>query len=337
MQDSQVPARFSIPFGNSAGAGFIRPIPTASQIGIQDGAASLTDGFPPDCFSPVGAGGVPPFGQDANGILNQVSAWCRWVAVGGPTYYDAGFSGSIGGYPKGAILGSASIAGRLYVSTADNNTVNPDVDATNYAQIPPASIAPTFTQLTNGTGAYVPKAGCVRIECRMIGAGGGGGATGGSAGSGAFTTFGGWTALGGGGGQNSGTIPAGGGQTTPGTTGSGAVWERTPGASGNVAQITVVSAPGSVTGPGQPGASSRFGGGGAANGNDGICPGSGGGSSSVGNGQQVTSGAAAEYVEFSWPAPFPASIPYSVAPNGLKGSGQSRGAPGIIIIKELYQ
>jgi len=62
MLSTSIPPKFPIPFANAAGPSFIRPIPTASQIGIQDGAASLTDGFPPDCFTPVVAGGTPPFG-----------------------------------------------------------------------------------------------------------------------------------------------------------------------------------------------------------------------------------------------------------------------------------
>ena len=61
MLASAIPIKFPIPFGNSAGGGYIRPIPQASQIGIANGAASLTDGFPPLNFLPLGSGGVPPF------------------------------------------------------------------------------------------------------------------------------------------------------------------------------------------------------------------------------------------------------------------------------------
>ena len=39
MQSSAIPAKFPSPFANNAGAGFIRPIPTASQISVSPGAA----------------------------------------------------------------------------------------------------------------------------------------------------------------------------------------------------------------------------------------------------------------------------------------------------------
>lgn len=126
MLAASIPVKFPIPFANAADPADIRPVPQASQIGIQDGAASLTDGFPPINFIPVGAGGVPPFGQDFNGLLYQISAWNQWQAAGGPVKFDATFSTAIGGYPNGAEVLSATTAGLWWRSTADNNTTNPD-------------------------------------------------------------------------------------------------------------------------------------------------------------------------------------------------------------------
>ena len=97
LTSTSVPTKNTIPWGNSAGGGFIRAIPTPSQIGIQDGAASFADGFPPLNFAPVASGGVPPFGQDMNGILNQITAWTRWQAAGGPIRYDVSFAVAVGG------------------------------------------------------------------------------------------------------------------------------------------------------------------------------------------------------------------------------------------------
>ena len=109
MLVSAIPTKFPIPFANSAGGSYIRPIPRASQIGTQNGAASLTDGFPPNCFVPIAAGGSWPFGQDMNGLMNQVTKWLQWNQAGGPIFYDSSFSSSIGGYPNGAILLSAAL------------------------------------------------------------------------------------------------------------------------------------------------------------------------------------------------------------------------------------
>src|SRR5215831_7709747 len=102
MQVSQIPTKFSIPFANNAGAGFTNPIPVPSQVGISPGAASFHDGFPPLNFNPVGAGGIPPFGKDFNGILNAVSSWNQWQQAGAPIAWDSAFSTAIGGYPYGA-------------------------------------------------------------------------------------------------------------------------------------------------------------------------------------------------------------------------------------------
>ena len=133
MQASQLPVKFPIPFANSAGSGMIRAVPTASQAGITPGAASLTDGFPANCFLPVGSGGTPPFGQDFNGLLNQVTAWQRWQALGGPVAWDSTFSVAVGGYPKGATVASATFGG-FWLCTVDNNTSNPDIGGAGWVQ-----------------------------------------------------------------------------------------------------------------------------------------------------------------------------------------------------------
>lgn len=136
MKANAIPSKFNIPFANAAGAGFIRTIPQASQIGVNDGFASLTDGFPPDCFLPLGAGGVPPFGQDFNGLLKQVTAWTQWQNAGGAVPYDPTFQGQIGGYPYGAIVESAAVPGTFFICTADDNTSNPDGGGANWSPWP---------------------------------------------------------------------------------------------------------------------------------------------------------------------------------------------------------
>lgn len=132
MKLSDIPTKFNIPFGQSAGAGFTRVIPEASQIGIQAGAASLTDGFVPDNFIPVGSGGVPPFGEDMNGILRQITQWSRWQNAGATVVFDGTFAAAIGGYPKGTILASAAVNGLFYSSAIDDNTTDPDADSSNW-------------------------------------------------------------------------------------------------------------------------------------------------------------------------------------------------------------
>lgn len=101
MQLTNTPAKLVLPFAN---AGAKNTIPTASQIGITAGAASLVDGFPPLTRTPIAAGGVPPSGLDMNGILFELSAILRWANAGGGYAFDGTFAAdsNVGGYPKGA-------------------------------------------------------------------------------------------------------------------------------------------------------------------------------------------------------------------------------------------
>lgn len=135
MLRSDVPPKFGIPFADQAGPSFKNPIPKASQIGIANGRASLTDGFPPLNFLPREAGGVPPFGADANGLLNQSTSWLRWLAAGGPILWDAQHCIDIGGYPLGAVI-SSDFNGRLFLNLVENNFVNPNLALNGWAYMP---------------------------------------------------------------------------------------------------------------------------------------------------------------------------------------------------------
>jgi len=134
MQSTNIPSKIPLPFANSASSTYKYSIPTASQIGITNGKASLTDGFPPLTFTPIGSGGVPPFGGDMNGILYEITAIQQWQEAGGFFPYDSTFSTAIGGYPEGAVLQSSSFNG-LWVSSAENNTTNPDTGGAGWVSL----------------------------------------------------------------------------------------------------------------------------------------------------------------------------------------------------------
>jgi hypothetical protein len=125
MLSTDKPTALPIPFGASAGVGYIRTIPTATQIGIVAGAASLTDGFVPLNATLRSAGGVPPSIKDMNGILFEATALIRWLSAGGLPSYDAAFQTGASGYPSGAAIVNASKTA-FWVSTVDNNMTNPD-------------------------------------------------------------------------------------------------------------------------------------------------------------------------------------------------------------------
>lgn len=126
MLAAAIPLRFTLAFAQNAAGAFVRTVPVGSQIGIQDGAASFNDGFVPDNFTALAGGGVPPFGQDFNGILKITTTWDQWYQAGGPIAFDATFSTAIGGYPKGAKVDSAIVAGAQWYSIVDANTTDPD-------------------------------------------------------------------------------------------------------------------------------------------------------------------------------------------------------------------
>ena len=158
MQSTNIPSKIPLPFANSAGSSYKNTIPVASQIGITNGKASLTDGFPPLTFQAISAGGVPPFGADFNGILNEITAIQQWQEAGGFFPYDSAFSTTVGGYPKGAVLQSTTFNG-FWTSTVENNTSNPDTGGagwvpTNFSGVSPISISSATTTLTTLQAAY---------------------------------------------------------------------------------------------------------------------------------------------------------------------------------------
>jgi hypothetical protein len=155
MDDSSAPVKLPAIWANGATSPYVRSIPVASQVGIQNGAASLFDGFPPNCFIPLAAGGAGPFGSDHNGILQQVTAGLQWVQAGGPWVYDAAFQTAIGGYPKSSIVASATTAGRYWWSSVDNNLTDPDTGGAGWLsfQLPPVNIAGPTLRLTANLSA----------------------------------------------------------------------------------------------------------------------------------------------------------------------------------------
>lgn len=111
------PLNLKLPFSASGAKNAIPELATGSNL------ASYQTGFPPICSLPLSAGGIPPEGDDFNGILFNVSAHTLWVNAGGQYRFDAAVSTFIGGYPTGMVLqnnaGTAS-----YVSLVDNNTTD---------------------------------------------------------------------------------------------------------------------------------------------------------------------------------------------------------------------
>jgi microcystin-dependent protein len=150
MQKTNIPNKFLLPWAQNDVARVEVPVTTTSTT-----RASQSLGFPPLTMVPPEAGGVPPNGEDFNGGMNQISRAIWWMLQGGAFPYDSTFatSAQIGGYASGACIPRADGLG-FWVSTADNNTTNPDAtDGTAANWVPAwvygtAAITATSTDVT---------------------------------------------------------------------------------------------------------------------------------------------------------------------------------------------
>jgi hypothetical protein len=102
------------------------PFPVPSQTGITPGAASLNDGFPPATMTSEGAGGVPPFGVDMNGILNTITAHLAFLAAGQQYAWSSALETAMTGYAAGAMLQQAADPNAFWINLTAGNTTDPD-------------------------------------------------------------------------------------------------------------------------------------------------------------------------------------------------------------------
>jgi hypothetical protein len=249
MQQNEIPRKFPIPFASGAGSSYIRAIPTNHVTPTtSDAPASLVDGFPPETFTPLESGGVPPSGADINGILNQISAWARWFAAGGAVVYDPDFQAAIGGYPKNARVHSATVSPRVWICTADNNMSNPDSGGEGWV----SDVAMSYQDFTSaGSGTVTVPTWSSHAEVSVVGGGAGG------AGGNATRAGGG----GGAGGYATGVIAVTPGATMPYSVGAGGSGGGTNGGNGGASSFAGMTATGGLGG-----VTSSGGGGGSASG-----------------------------------------------------------------------
>lgn len=107
-------------------------IPENFSSSMESNQATWDTGFGQITMIPVAAGGLPPKGQDFNGIFNQISENVVYLSKGGRFKFSADYAAAINGYPKGAILQSDDEK-KEYQSIIDNNKVN--FNAATQAQI----------------------------------------------------------------------------------------------------------------------------------------------------------------------------------------------------------
>lgn len=123
------PGKITTPWAN---AGLKNTIPAAANP--VTGRAGFDLGFAAINMTAKEAGGIPPFGQDFNGILFSITEALRYMQAGGRPTFSAAMATAIGGYPKGAVvLGSDGVT--QYQNQTDGNTNNPDVTLTGWIQV----------------------------------------------------------------------------------------------------------------------------------------------------------------------------------------------------------
>lgn len=115
-----------------AESGLKNPIPeTANNT---SGTAGFDLGFPPITMTPPEAGGIPPRGQDFNGIGFIVTEALRYIQGGGLPTYSEDLSLAVGGYNKGAVI-IGDDAETIYFNTVDANTTNPNLGGAGWSSV----------------------------------------------------------------------------------------------------------------------------------------------------------------------------------------------------------
>lgn len=114
-----------------AEAGLKNAIPPAANPAT--GRAGFDQGFSAINMTAKEAGGIPPFGQDFNGIFYEVTNILRYMQAGGQPTFNAALATAIGGYPKGAmVLGDDGVA--IYTNRVDGNSANPNSGGSGWAR-----------------------------------------------------------------------------------------------------------------------------------------------------------------------------------------------------------
>lgn len=121
------PIQITVPFATS---GLKNAIPAAANP--VTGNAGYDAGFPATNMTPKEAGGIPPFGQDFNGILFDITTAIQYLEAGMQFPYSSAFATAVGGYPLGAIVTRTDGSG-FWRNTVPNNTTNPETFGAGWA------------------------------------------------------------------------------------------------------------------------------------------------------------------------------------------------------------
>lgn len=134
MKYSELPSVITSLFASGASSSAVTDIPD-TQASSGDGRVSWRLGYPPETMIARSAGGVPPYGQDANGIGKKLSQYIQALQAGNIPKWTQDFANAIGGYPSGALAADPSTVGVFWISTADDNTTQPGANGASWQNL----------------------------------------------------------------------------------------------------------------------------------------------------------------------------------------------------------
>lgn len=117
------PKLITKPFADDALPGYVNEIPKENPVGAPEQNASWAVGFPPITMADLADGGLPPNGEDMNGVLRAITEHNLFIGGGGVYKFTSEYIADVGGYSKGAVLISDDKTA-LWMSIQDNNTQN---------------------------------------------------------------------------------------------------------------------------------------------------------------------------------------------------------------------
>lgn len=98
------------------------------------GKAGFDVGFSSINMASEAAGGIPPWGQDFNGIFYSLTKAAQYTQAGGVPTFDAALAAAVGGYGKGAVV-IGDDGSTLWQNEVSGNTSNPNVGGANWINL----------------------------------------------------------------------------------------------------------------------------------------------------------------------------------------------------------